>query len=94
MGSLNKFLVVILLFFHFNAISPVEALPPEMCDNGLDDDADGQIDLNDDECHCEPLEQPSLIPNPSFEAQDCCPDHSWIKNDFCTFIISYTYTTS
>ena len=50
----------------------------EICDNGIDDDADGLIDLNDTtDCHCS--EQagltiiPSLIPNPSFEAHSCCP---------------------
>ena len=46
---------------------------PEICDNALDDDNDGLIDLNDDDCQCEPLEQPSFISNPSFEEQACCP---------------------
>ena len=42
----------------------------EICDNGIDDDGDGFIDLLDDECDC----GSSLIPNPSFEEMDCCPD--------------------
>lgn len=46
----------------------------EICDNGIDDDGDGLIDLNDDECFCEIVEPVSLIPNPSFEDQDCCPN--------------------
>ena len=45
----------------------------EICDNGIDDDGDGLIDINDEECAC-PTELPtSLIPNPSFEDQIGCP---------------------
>lgn len=46
----------------------------EICDNGLDDDNDGLIDLNDDDCMCDVVEAVSLIPNPSFEEMNCCPD--------------------
>lgn len=45
----------------------------EICDNGLDDDNDGLIDLNDTDCDCPVYQTPSLIPNPSFEDQTCCP---------------------
>lgn len=45
----------------------------EICDNGIDDDADGLIDLNDDDCRCPIIEPVSLIPNPSFEEKICCP---------------------
>ncbi|MBI1225412.1 MAG: T9SS type B sorting domain-containing protein [Bacteroidetes bacterium] len=50
------------------------SLPLEICDNGIDDDGDGLIDLNDTtDCNC-PLAIPaSLIPNPSFEERNCCP---------------------
>lgn len=49
-------------------------LPAEICDNGIDDDGDGLIDLNDTtDCNC-PIALPqSLIPNPSFEERTCCP---------------------
>ena len=46
----------------------------EICNNGIDDDNDGLIDINDPDCHCEIIEPISLIPNPSFEQMDCCPD--------------------
>ena len=46
----------------------------EICDNGIDDDGDGLIDLNDPDCACQEATPISLIPNPSFEAQDCCPN--------------------
>lgn len=72
--SINILLLICLLF-STHLVLPAGPLPPEICDNGLDDDQDGLIDLNDEECHCEPLEQVSLIPNASFEEQDCCPDH-------------------
>lgn len=50
----------------------------EICNNALDDDADGLIDLNDTtDCACNGFSAgtvPSLIPNPSFEVYDCVPD--------------------
>jgi len=45
----------------------------EICDNAIDDDGDGMIDLNDQDCFCEIQVPESLIPNPSFEEQNCCP---------------------
>jgi len=47
----------------------------EICDNAFDDDGDGLIDLNDPDCSCELVNTESLIPNPSFEDFDCCPDN-------------------
>lgn len=47
----------------------------EICDNALDDDADGLIDLNDSDCTCIIIEPESLIPNPSFEDMKCCPSN-------------------
>ena len=50
----------------------------EICDNGIDDDLAGLVDLYDTtDCRCE-IATPdtvitSLIPNPSFEARTCCP---------------------
>lgn len=51
---------------------------PEICDNALDDDGDGLIDLNDPDCKCKGIKDTllipsSLIPNPSFEEYVCCP---------------------
>lgn len=46
----------------------------EICDNGIDDDGDGLIDLNDwSDCKCDAVSPTSLIPNPSFEEMTCCP---------------------
>ena len=47
----------------------------EICDNGVDDDGDALIDLNDTaDCFCIPgSEVESLIPNPDFEDYDCLP---------------------
>ena len=49
------------------------AFSQEICDNGIDDDSDGLIDLNDEECICNKTIPTSLIPNPSFEERTCCP---------------------
>lgn len=45
----------------------------EVCDNAVDDDEDSLIDLNDPDCDCPVIEPVSLIPNPSFEENTCCP---------------------
>lgn len=49
----------------------------EICDNGIDDDGDGLVDLNDSDCDCAGFAStstiPSLIPNSSFEDHSCCP---------------------
>ncbi|MEL7119885.1 MAG: gliding motility-associated C-terminal domain-containing protein [Bacteroidota bacterium] len=47
----------------------------EICNNALDDDNDGLIDLNDPDCECKIIEPISLIPNPSFEDLNCCPSN-------------------
>lgn len=47
----------------------------EICENAVDDDADGLIDLNDPDCTCIIIEPASLIPNPSFEDMNCCPSN-------------------
>lgn len=46
----------------------------EICDNGIDDDLDGRIDIQDDDCLCAEWTTVSLTPNPSFEIQNCCPE--------------------
>ncbi len=52
-------------------------LTEEICDNALDDDDDGLVDINDPDCQCEIVVQESLVPNHSFEDYICCPsDHS------------------
>ncbi len=48
----------------------------EICDNGMDDDSDGLIDLNDPECVCHEIVaflSPDILSNGSFEKMDCCP---------------------
>ncbi len=50
----------------------------EICDNGIDDNNNGLIDLQDPECACHPIIQllaPNSLPNPSFEEMDCCPSN-------------------
>jgi len=63
------------------------AYSQEICNDAKDNDGDGLIDLNDDDCECESLIPSSLIPNPSFEEMTCCPTggsqldcaNSWIQ---------------
>ena len=67
--------------------------PPEICENGIDDDGDGLIDLKDPQCFCE-FEKPiSLIPNPSFEEKNCCPSGNSQLNCAVTWIQASEATT-
>ncbi len=70
----------------------------EDCANGLDDDDDGLIDLNDPDCECPEAGPISLIPNPSFEDTVCCPSSrsqlhcadSWIQASEATTDLLHT----
>lgn len=66
-------LLTILLFFSISPTISLLAQAVEICDNAIDDDGDGLIDLNDLDCDCPQAKVLSLIPNPSFEDQNCCP---------------------
>jgi len=86
----NCFVFFILLF-------SVALHAQENCNNGIDDDGDGLIDLNDPECVCSfgpaPEPVPSIIPNPSFEDYSECPDGS-AQLDFAIPWIQATRGTS
>ena len=70
----NNLLVLlpIVLFFSFHPSAQ------ENCSNGLDDDSDGLVDLNDNlDCTCNGFNSANpgnnFIPNPSFEENSCLP---------------------
>jgi gliding motility-associated-like protein len=65
---ISRLSVIISLFFSYSIFA-------EICDNGIDDDGDGLIDLLDPDCICnQSYEDIShIIPNPSFEDTSCCP---------------------
>lgn len=68
-----KLITFVLLFFTFYSITKAQ----EICNNGIDDDGDFLIDLNDSiECTCNTFigNPNSLIPNPSFEEYNCLPN--------------------
>ncbi len=72
-GSPWKVLVAFLLAITLPGI----IFGQEICNNGIDDDGNGLIDLNDPGCPCStalilPGVQ-SYIRNPSFEQRTCCP---------------------
>ena len=66
---LRTILIIVSIMFSSHVFSQ------EICNNGIDDDGDGLIDLNDPDCTCTPATTTvlSLIPNPSFETMNCCP---------------------
>lgn len=65
--------------FLFALVTGLGAVAQEICDNAIDDDGDGLVDLNDSlECSCGRTivmdnTVASIIPNPSFEAYDALP---------------------
>lgn len=69
-----------LIFILFITLTNL-AFTQEICDNGIDDDNDGLVDLKDTtDCTCvltissnDTGTVASLIPNPSFENRSCCP---------------------
>ncbi|NBC03974.1 MAG: T9SS type B sorting domain-containing protein [Bacteroidetes bacterium] len=58
-------------------LSFIQIHSQEICDNGIDDNGNGVIDLNDPACDCQGISSfltNSIIPNPSFETRTCCPN--------------------
>ncbi|MCF8239447.1 MAG: hypothetical protein K9I85_14895 [Saprospiraceae bacterium] len=49
----------------------------EICNNGVDDDGDGLVDIYDPDCECVGvntyMDLTSYIPNPNLESKSCCP---------------------
>ncbi|HLF52002.1 T9SS type B sorting domain-containing protein [Flavobacterium sp.] len=60
-------------FLFFTLLFTLIGSAQENCSNGIDDDGDGKIDLNDPDCICNTSSITSIIPNPSFETYTSCP---------------------
>jgi gliding motility-associated-like protein len=85
---MRQYFTILLLFVG------VLAGAQEICNNAVDDDADGLVDLNDPDCDTcqQTVPVPSLIPNPSFEAYSQCPTSfsqlnyadTWVQATFAT----------
>lgn len=77
MNALNRTVYLLLVLLIYGLITsfsiPTLLLPIEICDNGIDDDGDGLIDLQDNDCNCNHITPLSFIPNPSFENYTTCP---------------------
>ncbi|MXN91781.1 T9SS type B sorting domain-containing protein [Flavobacterium sp. Sd200] len=63
----------------FCILLSVTVFGQEICNNGIDDDGDGKIDLNDEDCACGSNSVTSLLNNHDFEQMNFCP------NDFALF---------
>ena len=73
-----KFWIIILFF-----LIPSNPIAQEICDNAVDDDLDGKIDLNDIDCRCaDSIPSSEHFLNPSFEYfQSCLTGNSMIYED-------------
>lgn len=84
----SKFLFIFLFILTNNTF----LIAQEICNNGIDDDNDGLIDLNDNDCFCNKSLDLSKIPNPSLEDRICCPKgleemncvEAWEQGSFAT----------
>ncbi len=64
------------LFSIFLLWTSLSGVTQEICDNGIDDDLDGLVDLQDDDCFCGVGLNSKLnnaIHNPDFNSSSCCP---------------------
>lgn len=90
----SLFGLILLLPLFFNMIETRQkGWAVEICENAKDDDADGLIDLNDPDCACPEAKPISLIPNPSFEEMNCCPNNRSQLNCAKTWIQASEATT-
>ena len=64
----------------------------EICDNSVDDDGDGLIDINDPDCLCNTPVINTIIPNPSFEEYITCPNDI-SQMDYCSGWMQATSST-
>ena len=87
---LKNYILIFSVLFSFSAFSQ------EICDNGIDDDANGLVDLNDPECHCGAglnAQFNNAIPNAGFDGSSCCPTN-WYGNLNCLNSWSTNTTTT
>ncbi|MBL7963302.1 MAG: PKD domain-containing protein [Flavobacteriales bacterium] len=87
-----------ILVLLFGAFLFTQVNAQEICNNGFDDDGNGLADLNDvAQCPCvqsqDTLTVPSVIPNPSFEQTNCCPNGISQLNCAQTWVQATTPTT-
>ncbi len=73
------FLLLTILLLLFTGIT---AFTQEICNNGVDDDGDGLIDLHDPDCSCHFQVTGNLLQNASFESFKNCPTNYSYTNDF------------
>ena len=71
-----KFLLLIFL------LTAYAGLTQEICNNGIDDDGDGLVDLHDPDCQCHFLVTDNLLQNGSFELYDHCPVNYTYISDY------------
>lgn len=66
---MRAYLIIIAsIFFNLSLSAQIE-----ICNNSIDDDGDGLIDIQDTDCDCDQILPSGLIPNESFEIMECCP---------------------
>ncbi|MEM6321492.1 MAG: gliding motility-associated C-terminal domain-containing protein [Bacteroidota bacterium] len=84
-----------LSLFHFFEKNNSSNQMEELCDNGMDDDGDGLIDIFDEDCQCQATQNsPNLVPNGDFEtADESCCTRSTAGGPICVDGWTHAYST-
>lgn len=72
----------LLALFSFIFITGHSCFAQEICNNGIDDDGDGLIDLHDPNCSCNFTVTGNILQNASFENYKNCPTNYSYTSDF------------
>jgi gliding motility-associated-like protein len=78
MFSFKRHLLLIVLSLLTTTLLPGQ----EICNNGIDDDNDGLVDLKDPDCQCRIAAPYNLLQNPSFETYKHCRTNSSYSADY------------
>lgn len=67
--------------------SPQSKPGPEICNNGIDDDSDGAIDIFDEDCACAGLTSANVVPNGNFEKRNGCCGFLSVSNCLQNWVV-------
>src|SRR5665647_282935 len=79
---LKRFSILILPTILLVLLTGATGFSQEICNNGIDDDCDGLIDLHDPDCSCYFHVLDNLLQNGSFESFKNCPTNYTYTNDY------------
>lgn len=80
----TSFLIPQFIFNYIVKSSTAKSLDTEICDNGIDDDNDGLVDVFDEDCQCTvDISTTNLVPNGNFEDRNGCCEEIGDQDENC-----------